>query len=397
MCATEPFHPPPWRPGIAGLLQRYRNRLVGRRIGLVSHAAAVDEWGRTSAERLHAEPGLRVAALFGPEHGFAGLAAAGEHTADTLHPLWRIPVYSLYGQHRRPTPDAFRQLDLILIDLQDLGARPYTYVSTLRACLEVAAETHRPVIIADRPIPLPCSLDGPMLDPDCTSFVGAIPSPMLYGMTPGETGRWLATRLNLDLDLTVAPLEHYTRPQLTDPPTWTWVPPSPRIQSLQAAQCFTATVFCEGLAAIDNGSGLPDVFQVAGSGLAQPNALHDALTAIHLPGVRLEPCCFTPTRGPWANRTIGGARIRISDANLFQPVALSVHLIAAFQSVCGPAALWSHPANRPAFFDQLYGTPSVRAALQTGKQPGAIVDDWQPGIATFAAERTHALLYEAAS
>lgn len=393
---TAPFHPPPWQPGIAHLLATQRSRLLGRRIGLVSHAAAVDEHGHTSAARLHAEPGVTLAALFGPEHGFAGQAAAGEQTPDGLHPLWKIPIHSLYGQRRRPHPDTFRQLDLLLIDLQDLGARPYTYVSTLRACLEVAAETHRPVIVADRPIPLPQTIDGPLLDPAYASFVGAIPAPMLYGMTPGETARWLVTRLGLDLDLEVAPMKNYQRPTFSGNPHWSWIPPSPRIRSLAAAQCFTATVFAEGLAAIDNGSGLDEVFQVVGTGLAQPAAIQDTLAAIRLPGVRLEPCIFTPTLGPWALRPIGGARIQISDASLFHPVTLSVHLITAFQAACGPAALWSFPANRPAFFDQLYGTPSVRLALQSGQTPNMIIDGWQPARTSFAAERASALIYEAA-
>jgi len=335
-------------------------------------------------------------ALFGPEHGFAGPAAAGEQTPDGLHPLWEIPIHSLYGQRRRPHPDTFRQIDLLVIDLQDLGARPYTYVSTLRACLEVAAETHRPVIIADRPIPLPQTVDGPFLDPACASFVGAIPAPMLYGMTPAETARWLVARLGLDLDLEVAPMNNYRRPTFSGTPSWSWIPPSPRIRSLAAAQCFTATVFSEGLAAIDNGSGLEEVFQVVGTGLAQPAAIQEALAAIRLPGVRLEPCIFTPTLGPWALRPIGGARIQITDASLFHPVTLSVHLIAAFQAACGPAALWSFSANRPAFFDQLYGTPSVRLALQTGQTPNQVVTGWQPALTSFASERASALIYEAA-
>jgi uncharacterized protein YbbC (DUF1343 family) len=393
---NAPFHPPPWRPGISNLLTSRRVCLLGRRIGLVSHLAAVDETGQTTAARLQADPDLKLAALFGPEHGFTGQAAAGEHTPDGLHPLWKIPIHSLYGHRRRPLPDSFQQLDLLLIDLQDLGARPYTYVSTLRACLEVAAETHRPVMVADRPIPLPQTLDGPLLDPACASFVGAIPSPLLYGMTPGETARWLVTRLGLDLDLTVAPMENYRRPTFSGTPDWSWIPPSPRIRSLAAAQCFTATVFSEGLAAIDNGTGLEEVFQVVGSGLADPRVIHQALAAIRLPGVRLNPCNFTPTQGPWASRSIGGARIQITDAARFQPVTLSVHLIAAFQAACGAGALWSFSANRPAFFDQLYGTPSVRVALQTGHSPDHIVTGWQPDLAAFASERASALLYEAA-
>jgi uncharacterized protein YbbC (DUF1343 family) len=215
-------------------------------------------------------------------------------------------------------------------------------------------------------------------------------------MTPGETARWLVTRLGLDLDLEVAPMKNYQRPTFSGNPHWSWIPPSPRIRSLAAAQCFTATVFAEGLAAIDNGSGLDEVFQVVGTGLAQPAAIQDTLAAIRLPGVRLEPCIFTPTLGPWALRPIGGARIQISDASLFHPVTLSVHLITAFQAACGPAALWSFPANRPAFFDQLYGTPSVRLALQSGQTPNMIIDGWQPARTSFAAERASALIYEAA-
>jgi len=274
-----------FQPGITTLVGPRRSWLAKKRIGLLSHPAAVDSDGTSSASLLKRVPGTSLVALFGPEHGFWGAAAAGKQITHQKHPCWHMPVYSLYGKYRKPTAAMLRRLDVIVVDLQDLGVRPYTYVSTLRFVLDAAAARGKTVIVADRPVPLPSTIDGPLLDPRYESFVAAIPAPMVYGMTCGETALWLKKSLNLDVDLKVSKMRNYT-PRPPRQPDWPpRIPPSPRILSWECAYCYTATVFCEALPAIDNGRGTGLPFQLFGASWIRSQPVCEYLSDLHLPGV----------------------------------------------------------------------------------------------------------------
>lgn len=375
-------------PGVDTLLGKHAGWLQGKRVGLVSHAAAVDARGRSSAERLHQAPGIELTALFGPEHGFDGIAAAGELTTDGLHPSWGIPVFSLYGETRKPTPAMLDAVDILVVEFQDLGARPYTYASTLRLVLESAAGAGKPVIVADRPVPLPLGADGPLLDPAFESFVGFIPGPMQTGLTPGETARWLVKILGLNLDLRVAEMEGYHREAERQPAWPPWVPPSPRIRSWESACLFTTTVFGEALPALDYGSGTGLSFQLIGAPWLDPLRLNGSLD-----GIDLVPTRYTAKSGLYAGQELDGARLVISDYAAFKPVETSVKLLAAIRDLYGPAALWEVPGTRPEWFDKLYGTDTVRLALQGGVPADAIIASWQPGLAAFMAETLEHRLY----
>ena len=383
----------PFALGIDSLLDDHRDWLAGRRVGLVSHSAAVDRHGRTTAERLKECPDVQLAALFGPEHGYAGLAGAGEITTDERHPAWGIPIYSLYGENRRPTPAMLAGVDVLAVDFQDLGARPYTYVSTLRLVLEAAAAEGRRVVVADRPIPLAAGCDGPVLDPAQSSFVGLVGTSMQYGMTPGETARWIAGWLGLNLDLRVAPLRGYARNASPGPDWPAWVPPSPRIRSWECGALFTCTVAGEALPAVDYGSGTDRSFQLIGAPWLCADDLIALLTAGRLPGVAFERCSYEARSGLYAGQSISGMRILVADYARFQPVTTGVTILAALQALGGKARLWESPGTRPEFFDKLFGTSVVRTALQDGATGAAVAALWQTGLAPFAATRDRCLLY----
>jgi uncharacterized protein YbbC (DUF1343 family) len=385
----------PFSTGLETLLQEHSQWLKGRRIGLVSHAAAVDCAGQTSAERLHSAPGVQLKALFGPEHGFAGHAAAGELTPDGHHPLWNIPVYSLYGETRQPTPAMLEGIDTLVVEFQDLGSRPYTYVSTLRLVLEAAAKAGIPVIVADRPVPLPLGCDGPMLDPAFESFVGFIPSPMQYGMTPGETARWLTSLLKLDLDLRVSPMRGYHRETVREPIWPPWIPPSPRIKSWDAACLFTTTVFGEALPALDYGSGTGLAFQVIGAPWLDAAILANHPAVASLPGLRLESIRYQAGSGLYANTELEGLKLVITDYNRFRPVTTAVTLLAGIRDLHTSAPLWSATGSRMEWFDKLFGTDSIRRALQHGDSAEDITASWNPGLSEFLNIRAEFLLYDA--
>jgi len=377
-------------PGIDVLAKFKRNRLKGRRIGLVSHPAAVGSSGAPSFQVL-LNAGTRLTALFGPEHGFFGTETAGEPVGNKIHPHLGIPVYSLYGRNRRPMPSMLENIDAIVFDLQDLGARPYTYVSTLRYVLEAAAQAHKEVIVADRPIPLPCVVDGPMLDEKFSSFVGCVPAPMHYGMTPGETSLWLRQSLSLDLDLTVVPMRGYLRQSGREKNWPPWIPSSPGIRSWETGGCYLATVFGEALPAINIGRNSNLAFQVFSLPDVKGHVLCEYLNRRRLPGVAF----FShPYKTNDNDKIYDGVRIAVYEPDRFRPVATSIAILVTAQKLCGIKKIWRQAGTRADFFDKLYGTDQVRIALQAGEQAGNIVRRWQGPIRAFNSGRKSFLLYK---
>lgn len=376
--------------GIEVLTKFKRKWLKGRRIGLVSHPAAVSSTSAPSFQVL-LDAGAKLAALFGPEHGFFGTETAGEPVKNKIHPQLGIPVYSLYGKDRRPLPSMLENIDAIVFDLQDLGARPYTYVSTLRYVLEAASEAKKKVIVADRPIPLPSIIDGPMLDENFSSFVGCVPAPMHYGMTPGETSLWLKQSLSLDVDLTVVPMRGYYRQSRRGTDWPPWIPPSPGIRSWETGYCYLATVFAEALPAIDIGRNSNLAFQVFSAPNIKSRVLCQHLNRQHLPGVVFYP---HPYKTNGSDKIFDGARIAVRDPDCFHPVSTSVAIIAIIQKLCGLEKIWRHAGTRADFFDKLYGTDKVRLALQAGETARNIIYRWQGAISAFKSIRKSFLLYK---
>ena len=389
-------HGAPLRLGLDTLLSEHPEWLAGRRVGLVSHRAAVDASGVTTAERLRGAAGVNLVALFGPEHGFAGAAAAGERTSDYIHETWRIPVFSLYSDRRQPTAEMLSLVDVLVYDVQDLGARPYTYVATLKLVLEAAAACRKPVVIADRPVPLARSADGPALDRRCESFVGCVPTPMQYGLTPGETALWLRFALALDLDLNVATLDRYSRCREPHPDWPPWVPPSPRIRSWESACLFTATVAGEALPALDYGSGTELSFQLLGAPWLDAAATIAALEPLALPGVGFEPQAYEGKTGRYAGARLAGLRLRVTDYASFRPVRTCVAILSTLQALYGRERLWAAEGTRPDFFDKLFGTATVREALLDGETGAQIANRWRPDLDRFLAARAPFILYQTA-
>lgn len=381
-----------FHPGIETLL-RGKNAcaLAGKRIGLVSHLAAVDRNGATTAQRLHDAPGITLACLMGPEHGFFGIAAAGESCRSQRHPDWRIPIYSLYGDTRQPRPDWLRKLDLLVVDLQDLGYRPYTYVSTLKLVLEAAAQAGLPVIVTDRPIPLPRTVDGPLLDPRFESFVSAINAPMVYGMTPAETARWLQQTCIPQVELQTVPMQGYQRDilPLTDAPPF--MRPSPSIVSRESALCFPATVCLEGLPHIDHGRQTAMPFQLVGAPWTRGDALAEALNGCRLPGVMFHPHRYQP---PGAKRAFSGIRLTVTDAGTFRPVLTGLSILSVLAAQHGLDRVWNRRTSRTAFVDKLMGTDAARLALMDGTAPTEIAATWRRGHRQFLKQRNACLLYQ---
>ena len=337
-------------PPIPGIETIPADWLDGLRVGLVAHPASRTSAGEHSADALHRR-GVRLTALFGPEHGFYGRGGPGEPVDEACHPDWGIPIHSLYGATRAPTPGMLAQVDVLVVDLQTIACRAYTYGSTLRLLMESCAAAKKRLVVADRPDPLMLTPpDGPMLSPDCESFVGFLPTPFCHGMTPGELAAFLQTALRLDaLDLRIAHCANLSRSMDLPDIFPAWHAPSPAIQSLDNALCFPVNVFFEALPAIDHARGTPLAFQRLGA-----DALDlAALPLPSFPGLRTSPATYTDAHGT----TRRGLSFRVTDPRAYRPAATAWTLWTALSSALdGWPALWRLPASRPDFYAKLWGT-----------------------------------------
>ena len=371
-----------YETGLDTLLTRHARWLRGRKVALLAHPASVDAEGVHTSVRLRAALGKRLVALFGPEHGFHGRGGAGEHIHDERHPAWGIPIHSLYGAQRRPSTAMLDGVDVLVFDLQDLAVRCYTFVTTLRYVLEAAAETGVAVIVCDRPVPLPTTVDGPMLDPAFTSFVAGVPAPLVYGLTPGEAARWLVAKLKLDVDLKVAPLRGYAREP--ERGAWgPWISPSPGIRYWETAWSYPAIVPFEALPAVDFARGSTQPFQIITAPFFDAEKLAAALNRQKLAGVT-----FVPVWNPQP-----GVRFQVTVPARFKPFTASLAVLQTIQKLYGAERLWGAAGTRPEFFDQLMGTDRVRVALQDETPWREIAAAADRGLKDFKQERDEALLY----
>jgi len=344
--------------GLDQLLAEVPEGWRGARLGLLAHAASVDAHGVHAADRLAAHPDLRLLRLFGPEHGFFGAGAAGEKVGNQRHPRLGLPIHSLYGATRTPPPEWLGDLDVLLIDVQDIGVRCYTYASTLENVLGACARAGVAVGVLDRPIPLGGVRDGPMLDPSQRSFVGQVDLPFVYGLTPGDLAVWLKRHHGWHgLDLTVL---------RGDGAEGAWVKPSPGIVSRDAARLYPLTVWCEAIPGVSVDRGGERSFQVWGmEGL--PAA--DLAESLRIPGLRI-----------FASGLVGDGKplpaLGFAVEGPFRPAAAAVLFLAALRDRMGCGRLFGAEGARPWFFDRLWGSARVGEQLRRGADAADILGEW---------------------
>jgi uncharacterized protein YbbC (DUF1343 family) len=374
-------------PGLATLLAERRGALDGVRVGLATHPAAVLP-NLTHATQALLEAGVHVTALFGPEHGLAGAAEAGDHIGHGRDARTGIPVYSLYGEHMRPSAAQLADVDLVLFDMQDVGARFYTYASTLRELLHATADAGLPLWVLDRPNPLGgAAVEGPLLQPGFESFVGAAPVPVRHGLTLGELARLLQAYERPDARLEVVPLGGWRRRQRFERTGLAWVAPSPNMPHLSTALVYPGMCLLEG-ANLSCGRGTTLPFEVCGAPWVDPFELAARLNAARLPGVRFRAARFTPLADRFAGQQCGGVQVHVVDADALRPVALGVHVVSALRR-CYPDDFAWHTAH----FDRLAGSAELRAAIEAGEAADGIAAAWEPGCRAFRRQRRAFLLY----
>jgi len=353
-------------PGLGVLAADLPDGLKGARVGLVAHAASRLPDGRHAVEVLRAHPDLTLVRLFGPEHGFFGAAQEGEGVEDGVDPRLGLEVVSLYGSRHAPSREHLDDLDALLFDLQDVGVRAYTYLSTLKACLERCAEVGVPLALLDRPNPLGRGSFGPGVEEGYGSFVGAHDVRFVHGMTLGELSLLIARDLGV-----AAPHVVKMRGYAGEPWAATglpWVPPSPNLPTLTSARLYPATVFVEGTN-LSEGRGTDAPFLQVGAPWLDGGRLADALNARAL-GVRFSPTGFVPTRSKHQGARVEGVRVERIDPDSFNPLQVAFALLHETKTQRPEAFSWVGSGERP-FVDLLFGSDVLRRAVDGELDEGA--------------------------
>jgi len=378
------------RPGIEVLLSDSLHLVRDRRVGLITNQTGVGPNGTATIDLLWEEPAVELVALFSPEHGIRGEAPEGATVGSEVDPETGLEVRSLYGATRRPTPEMLREVDVLLFDIQDVGARYYTYVSTMALALEAAAEEDVAFVVLDRPNPIDgIHVQGNVLDPEFSSFIGMFPVPMRHGMTPGELARMHRSRAGLDVDLSVVPADGWRRSMVFSETGLPWIPPSPNMPTVRTALHYPGTCLFEGTS-LSVGRGTARPFEQVGAPWMDGSELTRRLASREIPGVRFEAVRFTPrspTDGKFDGVEVSGVRF-VATGPDYDPAEAAVVALVEARRMAGDRWEW-----RAEHFDLLAGTDRLRRGIEEGRSPAELTMAWESEREAFLDRRTPFLLY----
>jgi uncharacterized protein YbbC (DUF1343 family) len=385
------------RSGLDVLVHHRLGVLRGKRFGVLAHQASVDARLDHVVELLGSVRGARLAALFAPEHGLWGAAQDLVHIAAERDPVSRLRVVSLYGERREPTQAMLRGLDLLVIDLHDIGARYYTYQWTTALAMRACAQAGVRVLILDRPNPLGGEIvEGNVPDPAFASFVGLYPLPARPGLTLGEIARYLQRAHGLGGTVDVVGMRGWRRAMLWEDTGLPWVAPSPNMPTPDTARVYPGGCLIEGTN-LSEGRGTTRPFEWVGAPYLDAHTYAEALTAERLPGVVFRPARFRPTFQKWAGRVCGGVHIHVTDRARFKPFLTGLAVIAVARRQAPRAFRWRRPPYefeyRRLTIDILLGTDTIRRALEHGRSLETIERSWQAELAGWRRRRAASLLY----
>ena len=377
------------RPGIEVLLEDSLHLVAGRNVGLITNQTGVDSSGRSSIDRIHEHPSVELVALFAPEHGIRGTADPGETIEDDVDIETGVPIHSLYGAVRSPTPEMLEGIDVLLVDFQDIGARYWTYVSTMTLAMEAAAEQGIAVVILDRPNPIGGTVQGNILDPAFATFVGRYPLAMRHGMTPGELARYYQGEFGIGGELHVVPVEGWLRDMPFAETGLPWIQPSPNMPDVESATHYPGACLFEGtVLSVARGTAAP--FQQVGAPWLDGEALAESMNAYGLPGVRFDPVSFVPNApsdGKFDGVEVEGVRL-VATSPEYDPTHAAVALLVETRRMSGTQWGWLQ-----AHFDRLAGTDLLRQAIDAGTGVDEIRSGWREELETFKQVREQYLIY----
>ena len=378
------------RPGIEVLLTDSLSLVRGRRAGLITNHTGRDRAGTPSIDLLADHPEVELVALFSPEHGIRGSAEAGVRIDDGVDERTGLPVHSLYGENRAPTAEMLDGIEVLLFDIQDIGTRYYTYLSTMALSMEAAGEHGIPFVVLDRPNPIGGDpVQGNVLDPSFSSFVGLYPMPMRHGLTAGEFARMAAGEFGVEVELSVAVVDGWERTMPFGETGIPWIAPSPNMPSVESALHYPGTCLFEGTP-ISVGRGTDRAFQLVGAPWLDGDALAERLNALGVPDARFVAVRFTPANpgdGKFGGTEVGGVRLESAGPD-YDPTLAALALLVEIKAMSGDQWSW-----RTGHFDRLAGTDGLRAALDAGATYAELAQGWGEGLEDYLARRAAYLLY----
>src|SRR5687767_462971 len=384
--------------GLERLLEERVGSLAGVRVGLVCNQASVDHGFRHAADLFHGHSQINLTALFGPQHGIRG--DVQDNMIETEHAVDRrtqVPIYSLYSETREPTGEMLRDVDVIVVDLQGVGCRIYTFAYTMANCMRAAKRLGKKVIVCDRPNPIGGEMvAGNVTERGHESFVGQFSLPTRHGMTMGELARLFNEHFGIGCELEVVELGGWSRGLWYGDTDGPWVLPSPNIPTPDSCKVFPGTVHLEGTQ-MSEGRGTTRPFELVGAPYIDADKYANALAALNLPGVAFRSCVFMPTFQKHGGKACGGVQIQVIDRATFEPVSAGVAIVKTAHDLYRDDFRWKDPPYEYEFernpFDVISGTTEMRRQIERGDSLDSIIQSWQPALDDFKDIRRAHLLY----
>ena len=382
--------------GIERLLGERVELIRGRRVGLISNASGISHDLTTNVEVLQRTPGVQLVALFGPEHGLNGAAADGAAVQSGRDGRTGVPVFSLYGEVRKPTTEMLAGIDVLIYDMQCVGARFYTYITTLLYAMQAAAEHALPFIVCDRPNPLGGEIiEGPVLERGFESFVGPGPLPIRYGLTLGELATLYNEAWGVGCQLSVVSCAGWQRSMWFGDTGLPWVPPSPAMPWPETAIVYPGTCLVEGTN-LSEGRGTALPFHQVGAPWMDGKRLASRLNKLALRGVRFRPVVFQPVAGKWSGQRCEGVQLHVTDRRAFRAVTAGLHLVSAAKALYPEQFAYRPGAENGGrlHIDLLMGTAQGREALDAGVDVDVLIESWSDDLRAFSQMARMCRLYD---
>lgn len=380
--------------GVDVLLDKELGELEGKSVGLITNPTGVDQNLNSIVDLLYNHKDVNLVALYGPEHGVRGGAQAGEGVDYYIDEKTGLPVYSLYGETRKPTPEMLEGVDVLLFDIQDVGARFYTYIYTMAYAMEAAAENNIEVIVLDRPNPISGgNVQGPVLEPAYSSFVGMYAIPQRHGMTVGELALLFNEEFDIGADLKVVEMNGWKRSMYYDDTPLAWVLPSPNMPTLDTAIVYPGAALIEGTN-VSEGRGTTKPFELIGAPFINGDALAEQLNDTGLPGVKFRAAYFTPQFSKHAGKLSGGIEIYVTDREAYQSIKTGLTIVKTIHDMY-PDDFEFRAENSAgiSFFDNLIGNGWVREKIEQGATVEEMAGIWQDDLKAFNETRRDYLIY----
>lgn len=390
----------PVLPGITVLQRDGFRQLDGMRVGLITNPTGVDNSLNSTIDILAEAPNVRLTALFAPEHGVRGDHVAGATVTNSTDPKTGVPVYSLHGKNLKPTPEMLQNVDVLVYDIQDIGTRSYTYISTMGLAMEAAAQNNKKFMVLDRPNPLGGNkMEGNIAEQGYFSFVSRYPIPYIYGLTPGELARYLngegLLKSGMKVDLTVIPMTGWHRSMTFADTGMPWVLPSPHIPDPSTALLYPATGIMGELDYVSIGVGYTLPFKLAGATWIDAQKLSDRLTSLKIPGVEFRPIHYKPFYAIFKGENLHGVEVYVRDASAAPLTLIQFYIMQELAALYPSQKAFSKatPA-RLAMFDKVCGSSKVRELFGKNYKVRDMEDFWNKDIEAFKARAEIYMLYK---